>query len=68
MCRYYAHNFICKHTTHSFAAFCEPAALIQTRCGNHTIWQTIYIEEYCDDCKMFITQPHTFAHQGRRSA
>ncbi|KAK0670499.1 hypothetical protein QBC41DRAFT_207685, partial [Cercophora samala] len=51
MCKYYAHAFLCKHITFSFATFCDPASMIQTRCGERSIWQTIRMEEYCDDCK-----------------
>ena len=51
MCKYYAHAFLCKHTSLSFACFCRNASLIQTPCADRDIWQTIRMEEACDDCK-----------------
>ncbi|KAK3984809.1 hypothetical protein QBC44DRAFT_252054 [Cladorrhinum sp. PSN332] len=51
MCSYYAHAFSCKHTTYSFARFCDPAGLIQTRCNDRHIWQTIRMDEHCEECK-----------------
>ncbi|KXX79050.1 hypothetical protein MMYC01_204453 [Madurella mycetomatis] len=51
MCRYYAHAFTCKHVTFSFARFCDPASMIQNPCGERHIWQTIPLDEPCDDCK-----------------
>ncbi|KAK4113737.1 hypothetical protein N656DRAFT_707011 [Canariomyces notabilis] len=51
MCLYYAHAFSCKHMTFSFARFCGPASMIQTPCGERRIWQTIPLDELCDDCK-----------------
>ena len=51
MCRYYAHQHACKHTTLSFAAFCPPASLIQNPCGQQAIWQTLVVEEVCEGCR-----------------
>ncbi|KAL2197380.1 hypothetical protein P885DRAFT_34773 [Corynascus similis CBS 632.67] len=51
MCRYYAHQHTCKHTQLSFAAFCDPASLIQNPCSERQIWTTIVLGEPCDDCK-----------------
>lgn len=51
MCRYYAHQHTCKHTSLSFAAFCAPASLIQNPCGERHIWQTISLGEPCEDCR-----------------
>ncbi|KAH6845441.1 hypothetical protein B0I37DRAFT_380136 [Chaetomium sp. MPI-CAGE-AT-0009] len=51
MCRYYAHQHTCKHTSLSFAAFCAPASLIQNPCGERHIWQTIAVGEPCEDCR-----------------
>ncbi|KAK4103900.1 hypothetical protein N658DRAFT_389051, partial [Parathielavia hyrcaniae] len=50
MCRYYAHRHRCAHTSLSFAAFCGPASLIQNPCGERHIWQTIAVEDPCEDC------------------
>ncbi|KAL2179153.1 uncharacterized protein P884DRAFT_168718, partial [Thermothelomyces heterothallicus CBS 202.75] len=50
MCRYYAHQHACKHTQFSFAAFCDPASLIQNPCGERHIWATIVLGDPCDDC------------------
>ncbi|KAK4645655.1 hypothetical protein QC762_203405 [Podospora pseudocomata] len=66
MCKYYAHAFLCKHITFSFATFCDPASMIQTRCGERSIWQTIRMEEYCDDCKAYYPAPSSSAHSSRR--
>ncbi|KAK0728079.1 hypothetical protein B0T26DRAFT_636243 [Lasiosphaeria miniovina] len=57
MCRYYAHAFVCKHVTHSFASFCKPASMIQTACGERHIWQTIRMDEACDECKAWYSPP-----------
>ncbi|KAG7288829.1 hypothetical protein NEMBOFW57_005188 [Staphylotrichum longicolle] len=54
MCRYYAHQHACKHVSLSFAAFCDPASLIQNPCGQQHIWQTLAVEELCEDCKGLI--------------
>ncbi|KAK3308855.1 uncharacterized protein B0T15DRAFT_491406 [Chaetomium strumarium] len=51
MCRYYAHLHSCKHTSLAFAAFCNPASLIQNPCGVRHIWQTIRLDELCEDCR-----------------
>ncbi|KAK4153120.1 hypothetical protein C8A00DRAFT_15611 [Chaetomidium leptoderma] len=51
MCRYYAHRHSCNHTQLSFAAFCAPAALLQNPCGSRHIWQTLAVEEACEDCR-----------------
>ncbi|KAK4219440.1 hypothetical protein QBC37DRAFT_135869 [Rhypophila decipiens] len=58
MCRYYAHSFVCKHVTFSFASFCHPASMIQTRCGERQIWQTIRMEEACEECKPWFAETH----------
>ncbi|CRK01338.1 hypothetical protein BN1723_008747 [Verticillium longisporum] len=50
MCQYYAHAFVCKHLTFTFARFCHPASLIQKPCGHRQIWQTIRLDEPCDEC------------------
>lgn len=51
MCQYYAHAFTCKHVSLSFARFCPSASMIQTRCGERQIWQTIRMAESCEECK-----------------
>ncbi|KAL1842697.1 hypothetical protein VTJ49DRAFT_4476 [Mycothermus thermophilus] len=51
MCRYYAHQHKCTHTTLSFAAFCDPASMIQNPCAERQIWQTLDVDEPCDDCR-----------------
>ncbi|KAK3956085.1 hypothetical protein QBC32DRAFT_203738 [Pseudoneurospora amorphoporcata] len=51
MCQYYAHAFTCKHVSLTFARFCPSASMIQTRCGEREIWQTIRMAESCDECK-----------------
>lgn len=51
MCRYYAHRHACNHTQFAFAAFCEPASLVQNPCGERYIWATIGINEPCDVCR-----------------
>ncbi|AEO56195.1 hypothetical protein MYCTH_48424 [Thermothelomyces thermophilus ATCC 42464] len=55
MCRYYAHQHACKHTQFSFAAFCDPASLIQNPCGERHIWATIVLGDPCDDCRAAVT-------------
>ncbi|SPQ21882.1 3ef24d77-dc72-42b0-b832-152846c1274a [Thermothielavioides terrestris] len=50
MCRYYAFQHACAHTALAFAAFCPPAALRQNPCGERHIWQTIRLDEPCEDC------------------
>ncbi|KAH6636909.1 hypothetical protein F5144DRAFT_486041 [Chaetomium tenue] len=54
MCRYYAHQHTCKHTSLSFAAFCPPASLIQNPCAERHIWHTISVGELCEDCKAVV--------------
>ncbi|KAK3499371.1 uncharacterized protein B0T23DRAFT_369794 [Neurospora hispaniola] len=51
MCQYYAHVFTCKHVSLTFARFCPSASMIQTRCGERQIWQTIRMAESCEECK-----------------
>ncbi|KAL2119391.1 hypothetical protein VTJ04DRAFT_6351 [Mycothermus thermophilus] len=51
MCRYYAHHHSCSHTTLTFAAFCDPASLIQNPCSERKVWQDLDIDEPCDDCR-----------------
>ncbi|KAK4457774.1 hypothetical protein QBC42DRAFT_187732 [Cladorrhinum samala] len=63
MCSYYAHAFSCNHVTFSFARFCDPSWLIQTRCGDRHIWQTISMDESCEDCK---TSQYIYAESARR--
>ncbi|KAL2760556.1 hypothetical protein ACRALDRAFT_205513 [Sodiomyces alcalophilus JCM 7366] len=53
MCQYYAHVFACKHLTFAFARFCHPASLIQKPCSKRQIWQTIHLEEACEECIMW---------------
>ncbi|KAH7633067.1 hypothetical protein B0T09DRAFT_332791 [Sordaria sp. MPI-SDFR-AT-0083] len=52
MCQYYAHAFTCKHVSLTFARFCPSASMIQTRCGERQIWQTIRMAESCEECKL----------------
>ena len=53
MCQYYAHAFLCKHLTFTFARFCQPASLIQKPCGKRQIWQTIRMDEGCEECRLW---------------
>lgn len=67
MCRYYAHQHACKHVSLSFAAFCDPASLIQNPCGQQHIWQTLAVEELCEDCKgLYQDQYHHHHHHQQR--
>jgi hypothetical protein len=50
MCHYYAHQYTCKHVTHVLAKYCPSANLVQTPCGKKDVWQSIRMEEECDDC------------------
>ncbi|KAH6649147.1 hypothetical protein BKA67DRAFT_662064 [Truncatella angustata] len=53
MCKYYAHAFSCKHSSLTFARFCNPASFTQTPCGQQTIWHTIGLEEACEECQVW---------------
>lgn len=50
MCEYYAHAFICKHVTFTFARFCGPANLIQTPCSRRKVWHTFRMDQPCEEC------------------
>ncbi|OLN84453.1 hypothetical protein CCHL11_08228 [Colletotrichum chlorophyti] len=50
MCQYYAHAFTCKHQSLTFARFCQPASLIQKPCGRRQVWQTICLDDACEEC------------------
>ncbi|TDZ32239.1 hypothetical protein C8034_v010002 [Colletotrichum sidae] len=50
MCHYYAHAFTCKHSTMCFARYCQPASLIQKPCAKIHVWQTISLDDACDEC------------------
>ncbi|EFQ28054.1 uncharacterized protein GLRG_03198 [Colletotrichum graminicola M1.001] len=53
MCQYYAHAFTCKHLSFTFARFCQPASLIQKPCAKRQVWQTISLDDACEDCLMW---------------
>jgi hypothetical protein len=50
MCHYYAHNYTCKHVTYVLAKYCPSANLVQTPCGKKDVWQSIRMEEECEEC------------------
>ncbi|WYZ38922.1 hypothetical protein EsH8_III_000836 [Colletotrichum jinshuiense] len=50
MCQYYAHAFTCKHHSFTFARFCQPASLIQKPCAKRQVWQTIRLDDACEEC------------------
>jgi hypothetical protein len=50
MCHYYAHHYTCKHVTHVLAKYCPSANLVQTPCGKKDVWQSIRMEEECEEC------------------
>ncbi|KAK1657190.1 hypothetical protein BDP55DRAFT_699130 [Colletotrichum godetiae] len=50
MCQYYAHAFMCKHLSFTFARFCQPASLIQKPCAKRQVWQTIGLDDACEEC------------------
>jgi hypothetical protein len=50
MCHYYAHHYICKHVTQVLAKYCPSANLVQTPCGKREIWQSIRMDEECEEC------------------
>ncbi|KAF4779799.1 hypothetical protein HER10_EVM0006785 [Colletotrichum scovillei] len=50
MCQYYAHAFTCKHLSFTFARFCQPASLIQKPCTKRQVWQTIGLDDACEEC------------------
>jgi hypothetical protein len=50
MCKFYAHIYTCKHTTHVLGKYCQQGILIQTPCAKRSIWQTLYMEEQCESC------------------
>ncbi|KAK2047805.1 hypothetical protein LY76DRAFT_585983 [Colletotrichum caudatum] len=53
MCQYYAHAFTCKHLSFTFARFCQPASLIQKPCAKRQVWQTISLDDACEECLMW---------------
>lgn len=53
MCKYYAHAFICQHTTFTFAQYCTSASFVQKPCEQRQIWHTIGLDEACDECQMW---------------
>ena len=65
MCQYYAHDYACKHRTYTFARFCQPASLIQKPCRRRDVWQSIRMDEACDECLMWF--PDKFACLPRRA-
>ena len=50
MCHYYCMSFCCRHLEFTFARFCPEANLIQTPCGRRKVWQTIFLEQACEEC------------------
>ncbi|KAH8891362.1 hypothetical protein GQ53DRAFT_648882 [Thozetella sp. PMI_491] len=56
MCKYYAHAYVCKHVAYILADLCQPAARIQTPCGDIQIWQTIRLDIACDECKSHLPE------------
>jgi hypothetical protein len=50
MCHWYAHSYTCKHVTYALGKYCNPASLVQTPCKKKSIWQTIRMGEYCENC------------------
>lgn len=52
MCQYYMHSYLCKHTSYSFARFCDKANLVQNPCGSKQVWHTIRMDDACDECLM----------------
>ncbi|KAK8067043.1 hypothetical protein PG997_013790 [Apiospora hydei] len=53
MCKYYAHAFVCQHTTFTFARYCTAANFTQKPCEQRQIWHTIGLDEACDECQMW---------------
>ncbi|KAK8030563.1 hypothetical protein PG990_000297 [Apiospora arundinis] len=53
MCKYYAHAFVCHHTTFTFARYCTSANFTQKPCEQRQIWHTIGLDEACDECQMW---------------
>ncbi|KAK7954996.1 hypothetical protein PG988_015690 [Apiospora saccharicola] len=53
MCKYYAHAFVCQHTTFTFARYCTSANFTQKPCEQRQIWHTIGLDEACDECQMW---------------
>ncbi|KAK8001962.1 hypothetical protein PG991_014184 [Apiospora marii] len=53
MCKYYAHAFVCQHTTFTFARYCTTANFTQKPCEQRQIWHTIGLDEACDECQMW---------------
>jgi len=65
MCKYYAHDFKCKHTSYSFARFCRDANLIQTPCADRDVWQTIRMDDPCEQCKPWFDSASSASHRER---
>ncbi|KAL2888708.1 hypothetical protein HOO65_030209 [Ceratocystis lukuohia] len=65
MCQYYAHQFVCKHKSLSFARYCERAGLIQTPCQDRSIWQTIGMDNACEECIMYFPDKFPRRRMGR---
>ncbi len=40
-------------TSFILADFCPPAGRIQTPCGAVQVWQTIKLEDACDECRAY---------------
>ena len=57
-------NYDIEDITLTFARFCDKAALIQNPCGERHIWQTIPLDELCEDCGELYHQAQQA--QGRR--
>lgn len=50
MCQWYSHIYTCKHTTYALGKYCEQGNLVQTPCKQKNIWQTIRLDEVCEEC------------------
>ena len=50
MCQWYSHVYTCKHTTYALGKYCEQGNLVQTPCKQKEIWQTIRLDELCEEC------------------
>lgn len=51
MCYWYYHLYKCKHTAYAPGKYCEQGNLVQTPCKKKNIWQTIRIEDKCEECE-----------------
>jgi hypothetical protein len=50
MCQWYSHEYTCKHKTYALGKYCEQGNLVQTPCKQKKIWQTIRMDELCEEC------------------